>query len=137
MNSFNHYAYGAVGEWMYQVIGGIEIDAAAPGYKHVLIHPQAGGGLTYAIASHEGPYGSIRSAWHLDGDRLSLRVDVPPNSTATVQLPNARLLDVTEGLVPLTRAVGVTGSHQAGNDVLAEIGSGHYEFSYQLRQITR
>jgi alpha-L-rhamnosidase len=132
MNSFNHYAYGAVGEWMYQVIGGIAIDAAAPGYKHVLIRPRVGGGLTHAMASHDGPYGTIRSAWHLDGDRLSLRVDVPPNSTATVRLPNAQLTDVTESAVPLARAVGVTRSHQAENNVLADLGSGHYEFSYRF-----
>ena len=130
MNSFNHYAYGAVGEWMYQVIGGIQIDVAAPGYRHVLIRPHLGGGLTYATASHDGPYGLIRSAWHVDGERLSLSVDVPPNSTATVQMPNARLTDVDESAVPLARAMGVARSSQAGNKVLAEIGSGHYEFSY-------
>ena len=132
MNSFNHYAYGAVGEWMYQVIGGIEIDAEAPGYKHVLIHPHVGGRLTYTMASHAGPYGTVRSAWHLDGDHFSLRVGVPPNSTATILLPNARLTDVTEGDMPLSRAMGVTRSRQAGRDVVAELGSGQYEFSYRF-----
>jgi alpha-L-rhamnosidase len=132
MNSFNHYAYGAVGEWMYQVIGGIEIDSEAPGYKHVLIHPHVGGGLTHAVTSHAGPYGTVRSAWHLDGDRFSLRVGIPPNSTATIQLPNAGLTDVTEGDVPLSRAVGVTRSRQVGRNVLADLGSGQYEFSYRF-----
>ena len=132
MNSFNHYAYGAVGEWMYQFIGGIEIDAAAPGYKHVLIHPHIGGGLPYAVASHDGPYGTIRSAWHLDADRLTLGVDIPPNSSATVQLPHGRLTDVIEGDLPLVRSVGVTRIRQDGSNVFAELGSGHYEFSYRF-----
>ena len=132
MNSFNHYAYGAVGEWMYQVIGGIEIDAESPGYKHVLIHPHVGGGLTHAMESHAGPYGTVRSAWHLDGGRLSLHVGVPPNSTATVRMPNARLTDVTEGGVPLSRAVGISRSRQAGRNVVTDLGSGQYEFSYRF-----
>ena len=48
MNSFNHYAYGAVGAWMYAVIGGIDLDPDQPGYKHIVMHPYPGGGLTYA-----------------------------------------------------------------------------------------
>ena len=52
MNSFNHYAYGAIGEWMYRVMAGIEIDQAAPGYKHILIQPRPGGGFTRVKASH-------------------------------------------------------------------------------------
>ena len=55
MNSFNHYAYGAIGDWMYRVMAGIEIDPAAPGYKHILIQPQPGGGFTSASASHVTP----------------------------------------------------------------------------------
>jgi alpha-L-rhamnosidase len=133
MNSFNHYAYGAVGEWMYQVIGGIEIDSRAPGYKHVFIQPHPGGGLTNAMASHAGPYGTVRSDWHLDGDRFLLRVTIPPNSAATIQMPDALLADVTEGGVPLSQALGVTLSRQAGRNVVAELGSGQYEFLYLLR----
>ena len=67
MNSFNHYAYGAIGDWMYRVMAGIEIDEAAPGYKHVLIQPRPGGGFTSVKASHETPYGKVASAWTLDG----------------------------------------------------------------------
>jgi len=61
MNSFNHYAYGAIGEWMYRVMAGIEIDPAEPGYKHILIQPQPGGGLTYAKASFDSMYGRVAS----------------------------------------------------------------------------
>jgi alpha-L-rhamnosidase len=63
MNSFNHYAYGAIGEWLYRVVGGIEVDPAEPGYKHVLFQPQPGGGLTTARATLDSPYGLVASAW--------------------------------------------------------------------------
>ena len=132
MNSFNHYAYGAVGNWMYSVMGGIDIDPAAPGYKHVLIQPHWGGGFTHVKASHAGPYGAIRSDWQLNSGRFSLLVDVPPNSTATVQLPDARLAQVTESGKPLSQAVGLAGGSQAKDKVVIQIGSGHYEFRYPL-----
>ena len=51
MNSFNHYAYGAIGEWMYRVVAGLELDPSEPGYKHVLVQPQPGGGLTLGGAA--------------------------------------------------------------------------------------
>ena len=59
MNSFNHYAYGAVGDWMYEVVGGIDIDPADPGYKHILIQPQPGGGITSVRVSHNSMYGRV------------------------------------------------------------------------------
>ncbi|HEV2269759.1 MAG TPA: family 78 glycoside hydrolase catalytic domain [Steroidobacteraceae bacterium] len=133
MNSFNHYAYGAVGEWMYSTIGGIAIDPAAPGYKHVLIQPHLGGGFTHAMASHVGPYGLIRSNWRLEGERsFSLAVDIPPNSTATVRLPHARLPEITESGGSIWQAAGVTGIRQVAENVFVDIGSGHYEFRYDL-----
>ena len=132
MNSFNHYAYGAVGDWMYRVMAGIEIDPAAPGYQHVIIHPQPGGGFRHAAASHDGPFGTIRSNWNIDGRTMVLAVDIPANSNATMQLPDARLAEVTESGAPMARAAGVSGGHQSGKDTVVQIGSGHYEFRYPL-----
>ena len=82
MNSFNHYAFGAVGDWMYKTIGGITVDQ--PGGKHVRIAPRPGGGLTHARATLETLYGTVSSAWHLDGRRIVLNVTVPPNTSAAV-----------------------------------------------------
>ena len=65
MNSFNHYAYGAIGEWMYRVMAGIEIDPAAPGYKHVLVQPRPGGGFTRPRRATQTLYGKAASAWTL------------------------------------------------------------------------
>jgi alpha-L-rhamnosidase len=69
---------------MYEVLGGINIDPAFPGYKHVLIQPQPGGGFTHVSASHLTPYGRIGSDWKLSGDKLQLVVVIPPNTTATI-----------------------------------------------------
>ncbi len=77
MNSFNHYAYGAIGDWMYRVMAGIDIDEAAPGYKHIVIQPQPGGGFTSVKASHKSLYGEVASAWTRDGSTFTLTTDVP------------------------------------------------------------
>ena len=62
MNSYNHYAYGAVGEWLYSIVCGIDLDPRKPGYRHIIIHPHVGGGLTYAKASLNSIHGPIASA---------------------------------------------------------------------------
>ena len=131
MNSFNHYAYGAVGEWMYRVMAGIEIDEAAPGYEHILIQPQPGGAFTSVKASHETPYGKVASAWTLKDGRFELAVEVPPNTRATVRLPRAELGSVTESGSPLGDGNGLRGRRQDGKDVVVEVGSGSYRFSHQ------
>ena len=101
MNSFNHYAYGAIGDWMYRVMAGIEIDEAAPGYKHILIQPRPGGGFTSVKASHKTPYGKVGSAWTLRDGRFELTVEVPPNTSATVRLPKAQVAKLLESGKPI------------------------------------
>lgn len=88
MNSFNHYAYGAIGAWLYGVVAGLQPDPDRPGYRHLIIAPRPGGGLTRARARQHTPYGIAESRWTLRGDRFELRVVVPPNATATVRLPD-------------------------------------------------
>jgi alpha-L-rhamnosidase len=130
MNSFNHYAYGAVGEWLYSVIAGINIDAQAPGYKRTLFRPRPGGGLTSASASHDSPYGRVSSSWSLSAERFRLVVEIPPNTTASVTLPDATLASVREMGEPLSAARGIAAVRQDGADAVIEIGSGRYEFDY-------
>jgi alpha-L-rhamnosidase len=90
MNSFNHYAYGAIGEWMYERVAGLAIDPANPGYKHFFVRPMVGGPLTSARAELETAYGTAASGWQLNGKTLKMEVVVPPNTTATVEFPNGR-----------------------------------------------
>jgi alpha-L-rhamnosidase len=130
MNSLNHYAYGAVGDWLYRVVAGLNDDPSEPGYKHVVIRPRPGPGFTFAKATLMTPYGEAASGWRLDGDRITVMARVPANSRATVTLPSATLAAVREGTLPLSSARGVKGAAQSGEDVSFEIGSGTYEFVY-------
>jgi alpha-L-rhamnosidase len=131
MNSFNHYAYGAVGDWMYRVLAGLNSDPDQPGYKHILVEPHPGGGLTYAKATLITPYGEASSGWRLEGNTLLITAQVPPNTYATVRLPRANLSDVRESGVSVSSARGVHRAAQAQDDVLVEIGSGKFEFAYR------
>jgi alpha-L-rhamnosidase len=132
MNSFNHYAYGAIGDWMYRVMAGIEIDEKAPGYKHVLIQPLPGGAFTAAKASHKTMYGDVSASWTLDGAAFALEVEVPANSQATVRLPKATLSEVLESGRRVSAGSGITGATQDGTSVLVETGSGVYRFTYSM-----
>jgi alpha-L-rhamnosidase len=131
MNSYNHYAYGAVGDWLYSVVAGIDLDPAQPGYRHVFIRPQPGGKLTSVSASVETQYGEVASAWKIAGGRFELAVRVPPNTHGTVRLPHAAAVAaVSESGRPLDAVKGVTRAAQFGDAVLVEIGSGEYRFAY-------
>ena len=130
MNSFNHYAYGAIGEWMYRVIAGIVIDPKQPGYKHILIQPHPGGGLSLTKASVQSMYGKVASSWELKEGKMTLRVQVPANATASVRLPKAKLEQVTESGKPLQLSLGISGARQSDDAVFAEVGSGIYVFDF-------
>ncbi len=133
MNSFNHYAYGAIGEWMYRVVAGIELDESAPGYKHTLIQPHPGGGLTHASSSIESMYGHVASGWQIAHGNLTVTVEVPPNTTAEVRLPKARLAEVTESGSPLAGRADITQARQTGDAVTLDVGSGKYVFASAYR----
>ncbi len=83
MNSFNHYAYGAIGEWLFETVLGISPLKA--GYKKVKIAPVIGGGLKYARGYHDSPYGRIESSWSVKDGIVSLRCTIPPNSSAVIE----------------------------------------------------
>jgi alpha-L-rhamnosidase len=85
MTSFNHYALGAVADWLHRVVVGLA--PAAPGYREILVRPVPGGGLTHASARHETPYGPASVAWRRAAGRFVLHVAVPVGAHATVHLP--------------------------------------------------
>ncbi len=119
---------------MYQNIGGIDLDAAAPGYRHARIAPRPGAGLTSANGSIETGYGKLSTAWKLEGQRFVLDVTVPANTSAEITMWDARLDDVREGGVSLTARDGIRAVHQRGNDVVVDIGSGNYSFAATRRR---
>ena len=89
MNSFNHYAYGAIGSWLYEKVAGIDLDEASPGYKKILFHPSLGEGLTSAKATLDSIHGRIESAWSTDSGKFVWDIRVPANTTGVVILPNS------------------------------------------------
>lgn len=131
MNSFNHYAYGAIGDWMYRVVGGIEI--GAPGYRKVIIQPQPHDNLTYATASLESAYGLIESRWRREGTQITVAVTIPPNTTAEVWLPYAGLETVFANASSKKDQPVLRNPKQYGNRIAFELGSGKYEFRYQMK----
>lgn len=122
MNSFNHYAYGAVGEWLYTSVAGLNIDEEQPAFKHSIIRPRIGGGLSFAEASHLSPYGEISSRWEVEGKKVSLEVSIPANATATVILDDAQDIYVKEK-VNMTMIEGMPSF---------EIGSGVFTVTFVL-----
>lgn len=88
MTSFNHYAFGAVADWIHRTIGGLA--PAEPGWKTVAVEPIPGGGITSADTKFVSAYGQVRAQWSIDGGKFKLGVWVPPNSRAVVTLPKSK-----------------------------------------------
>ncbi len=87
MNSFNHYAYGAVGEWLYRFAAGIDFDTDDPGFHHILLHPVFDANLGSLEAIYQSPYGPIQSSWRVSGNLITWDIVIPPNTSALIVLP--------------------------------------------------
>lgn len=141
MNSFNHYAYGVIAEWMYGQMVGIEPDEQAPGFKHFILHPSpdfrtsrpAGQqAITWAEGSYQSSYGLIKSRWDVteDKQRIVYQATVPANSSATLYLPLVNDDDeVYEGGKKLEDVEGVTFKGVENGKAVIELTSGSYIFT--------
>src|SRR5215469_18053149 len=125
MNSFAHYSFGAVYQWIVENIGGIR--AAAPAYDELTIAPQPGGNITWANTSYATAHGPAETKWKLDGDRFTLDVTIPCNTRATVILPTSDASSVNEGGKPVTENREVTALPAQSSRVALAIGSGRYQ----------
>jgi alpha-L-rhamnosidase len=96
MISYNHYASGAVGDFFYRRIAGIE--AIEPGYKKFMVAPILGGGIEYAKGSIEVPYGKIISDWKIHNDKFEIMVQVPVGTECILKLPNSQVYNLTNGI---------------------------------------
>lgn len=120
MTSFNHYAYGAVGDWMYRTIAGIDTkEAEGAGYKDIIIKPELGGNLTYAKGSLETNYGLLSSSWKIENNKFILDVEIPTNTNASIVFPTNKVETIKENGV-IVNAKNKT------------VGSGKYHFEMQL-----
>ena len=126
MNSLNHYAFGAVGEYLFGMIGGIQ--ATMPGYRQIRIQPVIQEGLTWAETRYDSIRGRIMTAWRVEKGRLEMTVTIPANTTARVYIPTSGPADVTEAGQPVSQAEGVAFLGMEGPAAVFAIGSGHYHF---------
>jgi alpha-L-rhamnosidase len=129
MNSFNHYAYGAIGDWMYRVMAGLDTYEDGVGYKHSRIMPHTGGGFTQVSASLDTYYGKLSSSWKTDGEKLVLDVEIPANTIADVYVPSEDLSKVTEGGKPLPDVKDIKIVEARDGWVILQVGSGKYRFA--------
>ena len=116
--------------WLYQGLAGIR--PASPGFKQIIIKPAIVGKIAWVKASYQSVHGVIRSAWKRDGNRLTLDVTIPANTTATVFVPAADAATVTEGGKPAAQAEGVGFLRMDGQAAVFAVASGSYSFQSLL-----
>ncbi|MEG1847746.1 MAG: family 78 glycoside hydrolase catalytic domain [Lachnospiraceae bacterium] len=127
MNSFNHYAYGAIGEWLYRVVAGIEVEEENPGYKQAFLYPRIGGGLTAVKATYSSVYGELRLAWNKEKSKIILQIEIPHNTTAKIRLEAVAEITETAGIAFLSTEDGT-------KDRIGIAGSGSYEIHYDKQE---
>ncbi|HEX4266009.1 MAG TPA: glycoside hydrolase family 78 protein [Verrucomicrobiae bacterium] len=127
MNSFNHYAFGAVGQYLYSDVGGI--NPTSPGYKTILIQPVPGIGLTWANTSYNSTRGLISTAWTNTGTAFNLNTVIPPNTIAQIYMPTTNASAITESGVLAASAPGVTYVGVTNGYAIYSVGSGEYIWS--------
>jgi alpha-L-rhamnosidase len=130
MNSFNHYAYGACGEWMFGRMLGIDTDGI--GYKTIRMTPELGEGVTWARGHYDSIHGRISSDWKMEGNTFTWSVTVPPNTTATLRLPARHVTDILESGRPAAHARGVTFLRMEDKVAVLRVASGRYKFASNL-----
>ncbi len=138
MNSFSHYSFGAVSEWMFQSLAGI--DTEGPGFRRLVLRPGPSGSrgqgevapIDWVHAEYRSLHGPIRSHWKLNGQRFEWRGTIPPNTTATLYLPSAARRGIMEGGKNLRDSRGMRFLRMDGARAVLELGSGEYHFVSEL-----
>ncbi|HVX25847.1 MAG TPA: family 78 glycoside hydrolase catalytic domain [Parafilimonas sp.] len=128
MNSFNHYAYGAIGDWIYREVVGLDTYEDGVGYKHIKIQPHIGGNFTNASASLKTYYGVASNSWKIDGDAIEMDAEIPANTKATIFIPASNADAVTESGKSLS-AQNIKIDETKDGYVEVEVGSGVYHFA--------
>ncbi len=123
MNSFNHYAYGAIGQWMYKDVAGLWYDENAVGFKNIIFAPKPTTLMGFATASKETPYGLASSSWKRTDGVLEWNVVVPPNATGTIVFPTKNVASIRINGAPLAKDCKL----QDGYPVLEKVKSGKYQ----------
>lgn len=122
--------FGSIGEWFYRSL--IGINAGAPGFKKIIIHPQPAGDLTHAKGSYQSIQGDISSAWKLHDNQFELQVEIPVNTTAEIWVPSASGNEIFEGGKPAVEVEGISLLRREDRYSIFQIGSGTYHFKSSI-----
>jgi alpha-L-rhamnosidase len=131
MNSFSHYAFGSVAEWMFQYALGI--DSEDSGYRNILIKPAVSKEMGSMKGSYDCINGKISSGWKWKGSKLTLDVSIPANTKAKVYIPTSKPLAIKEGKLRLNKVDGIKVLESGEEEVVVEIGSGDYTFTTTIK----
>jgi fibronectin-binding autotransporter adhesin len=127
-----HFMWGQINEWFYHDLAGIQNDpAGGGGFKKIIIAPVLTGSMTAVSGSYVAITGGISDQWTRAGKTLTMDVSIPPNTSATIYVPAANPLNVTEGGVPASGAAGVTYTGTQGGSAVYQVGYGSYSFVSQ------
>ncbi len=131
MNSFNHYAFGAVGEWMFSQVVGIDLDA--PGYKKIKIEPNPDprGRINFVKAHYESINGLIKVEWSKDGEGMVVNITIPPNTSAKVYIPLEEGMEIWENGQPPEEKEGIKFLGKENGKVVYEVEAGEYFFQVE------
>ena len=131
-SSHNHFMLGQIMEWFYHDLAGIGGDPDGAGFKKIIIRPAVVGDLTWVNCSYDSIRGRIASHWKREGNRFTLDVTIPANTTATLWVPAKQPGQVREGNSPAARSQGVKFLRGEEGRSLYEVGSGRYMFQSEL-----
>jgi alpha-L-rhamnosidase len=129
MNSYNHYAYGAVAEWLYRYAAGIDESPEDPGFHRIVLHPQFDASLGEAKATYDSSYGPITSNWKADGNTINWDVVVPANTTALLSFPSDVTTQILEGGKDVRQSAGIAPVLRDDHHTIYEAGAGSYSFT--------
>ena len=127
--SGHHQFSACVAGWMYRSLAGIRPDLSGPGYQKPIIRPTLLSNMTWVKAHYDSVYGRIESHWKREGDKVTMQVTIPPNTTVTVYVPAKDAAGVTEGGKPAAQAEGVKFLRMEDGAAVYAVGAGHYQFS--------
>ncbi|NQX71796.1 family 78 glycoside hydrolase catalytic domain [Paenibacillus alba] len=134
MNSYNHYAYGSIGDWLYRTVAGLDSDDQEPGYKRVQFRPRTDSGLDYARASFDSDYGPIRSEWKKEKEGVVVyEFELPPNTTGVAALRGALLTTATINGQKISQAADILSVVESDGVLKVELGSGIYRIEVAAR----
>jgi alpha-L-rhamnosidase len=136
MNSFAHYSFGAVCEWMFSRLAGIDVDVGGAGYYQTLVHPMPPAldsnpehpPIEWVRAHYDSIHGRIATSWRRNKDNFELDVSIPANTYAAVYLPTNEIAAITESGKPISKGKGINFISKESGNVKLNIGSGTYHF---------